>query len=64
MCLVLVGWATKFTLCQSSQNWSETKLQGVSFNLDPTASRHGRVSQILEEDHHSISYLMTTLFLE
>ena len=30
---MLVGWARKFTL-ESSQNWSETKLQGVSFNLD------------------------------
>ena len=31
-CLVLVGWAGRFTL-SSSQNWSERQLQGVSFNL-------------------------------
>ena len=30
-CLVLVGWARNFTL-KSSQNWSETKRQGVSSN--------------------------------
>ena len=32
-CLVLVGWARKYTL-ESSQNGSETKLLGVSFNHD------------------------------